>query len=132
MSDPQPFADAIEAAMAAEGVAYAEGRKPAVANGLPYVVGWMAPGRIFDASLRARDGFALTLVLQCYGLSMESVRVAVRKARAAVASLNGTSVGDRVVLRPYQDEPPPPQRDDDADPPLWWQSEVWRLPTSLA
>lgn len=132
MSDAQPFADALTAAMAAQGLAYAEGRKPSVTAGLPYVVGWLDPGAVFDRSMRSRDGFEVRVVLQHYGQSPASVRVAVRKARAAVASLNGAAAGDRVVLMPYQDSPPPMQRDDTADPLLWWQTDVWHLPTSLA
>lgn len=130
--DAQPFADVIGAALDAQGIAHAEGRKPTVAAGLPYVVWWLDAGSVEDRSLRSRDGFSLVLVLQCYGFNPDAVRFAVRKGRAAVAGLAGAVAGDRVLMVPEQTPPPPMTRDDDADPPIWWQSDEWRLRTSPA
>jgi hypothetical protein len=131
--DAQPYADAVKAAMAAQSIPYAEGRKPAsVPVGSPYVVGWFDPGRVENRSLRSRDGFSVVVVLQSYGSSPDSVRFAVRKGRMAIASLAGTAAGDRVILPPSHEPPPPMERDDDASPPLWWQSDEWRLRTSPA
>lgn len=130
--DAQPFADAIKAAMQAQGITYAEGKKPTVAAGLPYVVGWLDQGTVDDSSLRMRDGWTLTVVLQSYGLAPDPVRVAVRKSRAAMFSLAGSTVGGRRVGLPVHVPPPPLQRDDDADPPIWWQSDEWRIPTTPA
>lgn len=132
MSDAQPFADAIKAAMSAQSIAYAEGKKPTVAAGAPYIVGWPDSGRVFDRSLVSRDGFMVTVVLQAYGASPDSVRVAIRKGRAAIESLTGDTVGDRVVLPPSHEVSPPMQRDDTGTSPLWWQPDIWRIPTSPA
>lgn len=125
--DAQPLADALAAAMTAEGIAYAEGRKPTVAAGRPYVVGWFDQGVIGDQTMRFRDGWSMVVVLQSYGLSPDSVRVAVRKARAAVLGLAGDAVAGRVVQMPTHQASPPMQRDDDVDPPLWWQADEWRI-----
>jgi hypothetical protein len=130
--DAQPFADAIKSAMQAQGIAYAEGKKPSVAVDRPYVVGWLDQGTVDDSSLRMRDGWSLVVVLQSYGLGPDSVRVAVRKARAAMFGLGNTTVGGRRVGLPMHVTPPPMQRDDDADPPIWWQSDEWRIPTTPA
>lgn len=129
--DAQPYADAIKAAVDAQGIPYAEGRKPAgLGTGVPYIVGWLDSGRVENRSLRSRDGFSLVVVLQSYGFSPDSVRFAVRKGRAAIASLAGATVGGRVVLLPSHEPAPPMGRDDDADPPLWWASDQWRFRTS--
>jgi hypothetical protein len=72
------------------------------------------------------------VVLQCYGLAPDSVRVAVRKSRAAMFSLAGTTVGGRLIGLPMHVTPPPMQRDDDADPPIWWQPDEWHLATTPA
>jgi len=130
--DAQPFADAIGAALTVQGIAHAEGRKPTVAAGLPYIVWWLDAGTVEDRSLRSRDGFSLVLVLQCYGLSVDAVRFAVRKGRSAVLSLSHATVGGRVLMVPEHSPGPPMSRDDDADPPIWWQSDEWRLRTSPA
>jgi hypothetical protein len=130
--DAQPFADAIKSAMQAQSIAYAEGRKPAVAPGLPYVVGWLDPGTVSDSSLRGRDGWSLIVVLQSYALAPDSVRVAVRKSRAAMFGLNGATVGGRLIGLATHVTPPPMQRDDKADPQIWWQSDEWHLPTTPA
>jgi hypothetical protein len=131
--DAQPYADAIEAAVTAQGVAYAEGRKPdGVPAGHPYIVGWLDAGTVGNRSMRSRDGFSLVVTLQCYGSSVDSVRFAVTRARAAVASLSGAAVGGRVLLVPSHEPSPPMDRDDDADPPIWWQSDEWRFRTSPA
>jgi hypothetical protein len=130
--DAQPYADAIKAALTAQGIAHDEGRKPTVAAGLPYIVWWLDPGSVEDRSMRSRDGFSLVVVLQCYGFGPDAVRFALRKGRLAVASLASATVAGRVLMVPSQDPPPPMQRDDGADPPLWWQSDVWRLHTSPA
>ena len=130
--DAQPFADAIKAALTAQDIAHAEGKKPAVAAGVPYIVWWLDPGTVTDRSLRSRDGFSLSLVLQHYGNSMDAVRIAVRRGRAAVFSLAGQTAGDRVFLMPSHGSPPPPDRDDKVSPPIWWQTDDWRLPTSPA
>lgn len=131
--DAQPYADAIKTAMAAQGITYAEGKKPAsVPLGTSYIVGWLDSGRVENRSLRSRDGFSLVVVLQSYGLSPDSVRFAVRKGRAAIASLAGVTAGSRVILPPSNEPGPPMERDDDVNPPLWWQSDEWRLRTSPA
>jgi hypothetical protein len=130
--DVKPVADAIAAALTAQGLAHAEGKKPTVAAGRPYVVWWLDPGTVSNRSLASRDGLTVVVVLQCYGLTPDSVRFAVRKARQAVASLAGETVGDRVFRLPEHVPGPPMDRDDDADPPIWWQSDEWHLPTSPA
>jgi len=128
--DGQPLAAALTEAMTAQGIAYAEGRKPTVAPGLPYIVGWFDAGTVEDRSLRSRDGWSTALVLQSYGATPESVRLAVRKGRTAVLGLTGAVVGGRTVLMPSHSEPPPMQRDDNVDPPIWWLSDEWRIRTS--
>lgn len=128
--DAQPLVAALTAAMATQGIAFAEGKKPTVTAGDPYIVGWFDSGVIEDRSMRSRDGWSTAVVLQSYGASPESVRIAVRQGRAAVLSLNGVVVGGRTVLMPSHSDPPPMQRDDDADPPIWWLSDEWRIRTS--
>jgi hypothetical protein len=123
--DAQPLIDAIKAAVT--GVAYAEGKKPAVTAGLPYVVAWFDAGSVTNRSLRSRDGFELVGTFQCYGNSPESVRLAVRKVRAAVFGLFGATVAGRTVQMPEHLPGPPMDRDDDVDPPLWWQTDGWRF-----
>lgn len=131
--DLQPLVSAVKAAMQDEGIAYDEGRKPSgVTTGRPYVVGWFDQGLITDRSLRSRDGLVVVLVLQSYGFSPDSVRVAVRRSRVALAGLIGDTVGAFVLLPPEHRPGPPMQRDDAADPPLWWQSDEWLLRTSPA
>ena len=130
--DVQPFSDAVEAALNVQGIAHAEGKKPTVAAGLPYIVWWLDPGTVTDRTMASRDGLSVVLVLQSYGLSPDSVRVALRKGRVAMASLVGDTVGAWVLLPPEHTPGPPMQRDDDADPPIWWQSDEWRLRTSPA
>ena len=131
--DAQPYADAIKAALTAQSIAHAEGKKPAnVAADHPYIVWWLDPGTITDRTLRSRDGLLLRLVVQHYGLTTDAVRVAVRKGRAAVASLAGAAVAGRVLLVPSHSPAEQMQRDDDVNPPLWWQTDVWSLPTSPA
>jgi hypothetical protein len=71
-------------------------------------------------------------VLQSYGSTPESVRIAVRQGRAAVFSLFGLTVGGRTVQMPSHTPPPPMQRDDDVQPPIWWQSDEWRIRTTPA
>ena len=119
---------AIKTAMT--GIAYGEAAKPTVTAGSPYVVAWFDSGTVGDRSLRSRDGFSLVATFQCYGSSPESVRIAVRKVRAAVFSLFGTTVGGRTVLMPESLASPPMQRDDDVQPPLWWQADEWRFRTT--
>lgn len=123
----QPFIDAIKAAVT--GVAYAEGRKPTVAAGSPYVVAWFDSGSVTDISLAARDGFEIVATFECYGSAPDSVRFAVRKVRAAVFSLAGQTVGGRLLQMPENVASPSIQRDDDVQPPLWWQPDVWRFRT---
>ncbi len=126
--DAQPLIDAVKAAVT--GIAYAEGKKPTVAAGLPYVVAWFDGGTVENRSLRSRDGFSLVATFHCYGSSPDAVRFAVRKVRAAVLSLFGDAVGGRTVLMPEHLPPPPMDRDDDLQPPLWWQADEWRLRTT--
>lgn len=130
--DVQPYAAAVADALTTQGVDHAEGRKPAGVAALPYIVWWLDGGTVSDRSMRSRDGFSVVLTLQCYGLTPEAVRVALRKGRAAVATLPGLPVDGRVLMMPSHTPGPPMDRDDDADPPLWWQSDEWRLPTSPA
>jgi hypothetical protein len=98
--DAGPYAEAIKAALTAQDIAHAEGRKPTVGAGLPYVVWWLDAGRVTDSSLLSRDGFQLTAVFQCYGLSPDAVRFAVHKARLGVMSLVGDAVGGRTLCMP--------------------------------
>ena len=128
--DPQPLVAALAAAMAAQGIAYAEGKKPTVTAGSPYIVGWFDSGTVENRSLMSRDGWSTVVTLQSYGNSPESVRVAVRKGRAAVLALYGQAVAGRTVQLPSQSPPPPMQRDDDVQPPLFWQSDEWRIRTA--
>jgi hypothetical protein len=128
--DAQPLITALAAALSAQGVAFGEGKKPTVAAGSPYIVGWFDSGTIENRSLRSRDGWSTAVVLQSYGSTPESVRIAVRKGRAAVFSLFGQAVGSRTVLMPEHLSPMPMQRDDDADPPIFWQSDEWRIRTT--
>lgn len=130
--DPKPLADAVAAAITGQGIAYALGRKPTVTGGSPYIVGWPDGGTVGDSSLRMRDGWSMVIVLQHYGLSPDSVWVALKKSRAAMFSLANTTVGGRRIGLPIHGEPPPLQRDDDADPPLFWLSDEWRIPTTPA
>lgn len=130
--NPKPITDAIAAAMTGQGIAYDLGRKPTVASGAPYVVGWPDGGTVADSSLLMRDGWTLVIVLQCYGTSPDSVWVALRKSRAAMFSLARATVGGRLIGLPQHSTPPPLQRDDNPSPPLWWLSDEWRVPTSPA
>ena len=123
--DPQPLIAAVKAAVA--GVAYAEGKKPTVAAGAPYVVAWFDAGTVGNRSLRSRDGFSLVGTFNCYGSTPESVRIAVGKVRAGVMSLFGDVVAGRTVQMPEHLAGPPMQRDDDVAPPLWWQTDEWRF-----
>lgn len=132
MIDPQPFAAAVKSAVEAQSIAYAEAKKPTVAAGAPYIVGWPGSGLVFDRSLLSRDGFSVDVVLHAYGGSPDSVRVAVRKGRTAIESLSGDTVGGRVVLPPVHQSSPPMQRDDTGTSPIWWQPDYWRIPTSPA
>jgi hypothetical protein len=129
--DAQPFSDAIKTAMTAQGITYAEGKRPAsVPAGASYIVGWLDSGRVEDRSLKSRDGFSMAVVLQAYGLSPDSVRFAVRKGRSAIASLTGVTAGSRQILPPSHLTGTPMQRDDSVNPPLWWTTDEWRLRTA--
>ena len=123
--DSQPLIDAIKAALT--GIAYAEGQRPTVAAGLPYVVGWFDNGTVTDRTMQSRDGFELVAVFQCYGYSPDAVRFALHKVRTAVLGLHRAVVGGRTLLMPEHVPPPPMARDDDVSPPLWWQSDEWRF-----
>lgn len=125
--DAQPFADAIKAALTIQSIAHAEGRKPAVADGLPYVVWWLDSGTVTNKSMRSRDGFELVAVFQSYGSSVDAVRIAVHKVRVAALSLFGATVAGRTVQMPEHIPPPPMARDDAVQPPLWWQADEWRF-----
>jgi len=124
--DAQPFADALKAALTATGIAHAEGRKPTVGAGLPYIVWWLDPGTVTDKTMQGRDGFELVVVFQSYGSSVDAVRFAVSRGRTAAMSLFGAAVGGRRVQMPENIPAPPMARDDDVSPPLWWQSDEWR------
>lgn len=128
--DPQPLIDAAKAAIAAQGLAVGVGVKPAVASGLPWAVMWPDAGNVTDRSLRSRDGFTLTLPVQCYGLSPASAAVAVRKVRTAIEGLGRQAVGGRTVQPPSHQPPPPLTRDDDADPPVFMHYDEWRITTT--
>jgi hypothetical protein len=130
--DAQPFADAIKSAMQAQTIAYARGQEACRGGWIPLRRGLAGSGHGDRLVPAGRDGWSLVVVLQCYGLAPDSVRVAVRKSRAAMFSLAGTTVGGRLIGLPMHVTPPPMQRDDDADPPIWWQSDEWHLPTTPA
>jgi hypothetical protein len=130
VADAQPLYAALAAAITAQGIAYAEGKKPTVTAGSPYIVAWFDSGSVENRSLQSRDGWSTSVTLQSYGATPESVRVAVRKGRAAVLSLAGVTVGGRTVQMPSHSPPPPMSRDDDADPPIFWQSDEWRIRTA--
>ena len=126
----QPLVDAIEAAVTAQGVAIGNGEKPTVAAGKPWVVHWMDAGTVDDRSMRSRDGFLLTAPFQVYGFDPDSIRIAVRKVRAAILGLHGMTVDGRTVQRPVHEPSPLMSRDDDADPEQWMQYEEWRIRTT--
>lgn len=125
--DAQPLIDAIKAGVTAAGVAFAEGKKPQGVGNKPYIVAFFDSGTIGDRSLRSRDGFSVYGSFQCAGLTPESARFAVRKLRAVVLALGGTTVGDRTVQLPTHEIALPMSRDDDADPPLFVQIDEWRF-----
>lgn len=130
--DARPQIAAVEAAIAGAGVPVGNGEKPDVSAGDAYVVAWFDYGAVGDSSLRSRDGFALTVVLQHYGFDPDSVGWAIIRTRAAVLSLRGTTVDGRVLHAPVHEPGPPMARDDDADPPIWWQSDQWRIESTSA
>ena len=125
--DAQPLIDAIKTAVTAAGVAIAEGRKPTVVAGKPYIVAFFDAGSVEDRSLRSRDGWSMVGSFQCAGLIPESARFAARKLRAAVLGLHGQTFAGRTLQLPSHLGPLPMQRDDDADPPLFIQIDEWRL-----
>jgi hypothetical protein len=125
--DAQPLIDAIKAEVTAAGVAIAEGKKPTVSAGRPYIVAFYDSGAVDDRSLRSRDGWAMVGSFQCAGLSPESARFAARKLRGALLALHGATFGDRALQMPAHLGPLPMQRDDDAEPVLFIQIEEWRL-----
>ncbi len=128
--DAQPYADVIKVALTGQGISHAEGRKPTVAAGVPYIVWWLNAGRVTNRSLKSRDGFELVVTFECYGGNPDAVRFAVRKGRVAVSSLFGHVIGGRTVLMPVHVASPDMARDDDLQPPLWWQTDEWRIRTS--
>lgn len=128
--DAQPLIDAIESAVAAQGVVIGNGEKPSVAAGRPYVVHWADSGTVGDKSMRSRDGFVLTVPFQVYGFDPDSVRWAVTRLRTAVLGLHRATVAGRMVHMPAHEPSPPMARDDDADPKLWWQYDEWRFRTT--
>ncbi len=126
--DGQPVLDAIEASVTAAGVAYAEGRKPQVAAGLPYIVAFFDSGVVEHRSLRMRDGWSTVGTFHCSGLTPQSARHAVRALRTAVLGMHGQTVDGRLVHVPVTGfVSPPMQRDDDADPSLFIQVDEWRI-----
>lgn len=129
--DAQPLVAAVTTAIAAQGLAIGDGRKPAVSAGRPYAVAWFDAGVVGDRSLLSRDGFSLTAPFQLYGLTPESVRWAVKQLRAGLLSLGGQVVDGRTVHTPEHLAATSPDRDDKADPgPLWWVYDEWRIRTS--
>lgn len=127
----QPLVEAVEAAITAQGLAVGDGEKPASAPGRPYVVGWFGGGTIENRSMRSRDGFSLTFVLQVYGFDPDSIRWAVVRVHQAVLGLFGAVIDGRTVQMPvHQADQTMPERDDKADPPIWSYAEEWRIRTS--
>lgn len=125
--DASPLIDAIKSAVTNAGLAIAEGKKPTVAAGRPYVVAFFDAGTVTDRTLRSRDGWQMYCSFQCAGLTPESARFAVRKLRDAVLALRGTVVAGRTVAMPVHEPALPMQRDDDADPVLFIQIDEWRI-----
>lgn len=122
---------ALATELTARGIAFGHGKKPTVAPGAPYIVGFFDAGRIEDRSLVSRDGWSTVGAFHCAGLTPESAFVATRKLREAALALSGQTVGGRRVQKPSQViEPPPVDRDDDADPVIYVQYDEWRFRTT--
>ena len=128
----QPIVNAIKTGMAARGVPFGDAKKPTVATGDPWVVGWTDPGQVTDRTLVSRDGFELVLVAHCCGISPESARIARGVLADVLLGLHRQVIGGRLVQMPRNEPGPPMQRDDDAQPAIYVQIVEWRLATSPA
>ena len=129
-----PLIAALKAAVeagGASGVPFGDGKKPATAT-TRYIVAWFDGGRVEDRSLRSRDGWSAVGTFHCYGQTPDAARYANQKLTAAVLSLFGQAVGDRVLLMPEQVSTVPLQRDDDADPAMFDVISEWRFRASPA
>lgn len=126
----QPLVAAIAAGLTSAGVAFGDGRKPTVAAGKPWVVGWFAP-TIDDRSLRSRDGWVCVVTFQCFGLTPESARIASRAVSSVLLGMHRTTVGGRTVQLP-ENLSSVQGRDDDTEPPTHMVAEDWRIRTTAA
>lgn len=123
----QPLVAAISAGLTAAGVAFGDGKKPTVAAGKPWVVGWFDAGTVDNRSLRSRDGWVCVGTFHSFGLTPESARIANRALRSVVLGLHLTTVGGRVVQMPENLVAVPMSRDDDADPAVFLLIDEWRI-----
>jgi hypothetical protein len=119
---------AVDAALTAEGVPFGDSNRPAdLVQDRPYVVGFTDGGMVTDRSLVGRDGVVVSLLLQTYGYTPDSVRVGRKKAIDAVYGLAGTTQGTWRVRVPVHTASLPIEREDKLSPPLYWQTDDFTI-----